>query len=268
VLLHLVLADTEFPNDNPWLGDPCGVLSFAKDADLLEEEPPASPIESTLEPAVEPTPLMVEPAPLAVEPAPPVTELGSASPEPTPVAPRESGFQLRAEPFAPPSAEVDAEDPEDIEVVEEFEDFETVALAVEQESVEDPFAVFVRTLVEVAENAGCPMAAALLPALLRGGDVVTDGLSEAAVDALIAGGVLARTSSGLVSADTLRATACAWRAILCGKSEDFSACGSRMLDEWAADLVARIIASPAKTEQLRRELRARGVAAFGLVLAA
>ena len=68
--------------------------------------------------------------------------------------------------------------------------------------------------------------------------------------------------------DAFRRTSHAWRAILRGDSEDFSACGPRMLDEWAADLVARLVAAPSRTEQLRRQLRERGVAAFGLVMAA
>ena len=38
MLLHLVLADTEFPNDNPWLGDPCGVLAFVNDVEAVVEE--------------------------------------------------------------------------------------------------------------------------------------------------------------------------------------------------------------------------------------
>ncbi|MBN9164395.1 MAG: hypothetical protein J0I07_25755, partial [Myxococcales bacterium] len=34
--------------------------------------------------------------------------------------------------------------------------------------------------------------------------------------------------------------------------------------EWAADLLARLLAAPAKAPSLRQELRSRGVAAFGL----
>jgi hypothetical protein len=62
-------------------------------------------------------------------------------------------------------------------------------------------------------------------------------------------------------------TAAAWRAILLAESNDFAACGPQTLDEWAADLVAQALAAPAKTEIVRRELRSRGVAAFGLVAA-
>jgi hypothetical protein len=41
-----------------------------------------------------------------------------------------------------------------------------------------------------------------------------------------------------------------------------------MLDEWAADLLARLLGAPARATGLRRDLRSRGVAAFGLVEAA
>jgi hypothetical protein len=38
-----------------------------------------------------------------------------------------------------------------------------------------------------------------------------------------------------------------------------------MLDEWCAGLLAKIMGSPSRVEGLRRDLRGRGVAAFGLV---
>ncbi|HEY2511863.1 MAG TPA: hypothetical protein VGI39_13435 [Polyangiaceae bacterium] len=61
--------------------------------------------------------------------------------------------------------------------------------------------------------------------------------------------------------------AAAWAAILRGEGEDFSVCGTP-LDEWAAATAAGILGAPHKAAQLRRELRARGVAAFGLIQAA
>ena len=57
----------------------------------------------------------------------------------------------------------------------------------------------------------------------------------------------------------------AWHAILLGTSDDFDACGGAMLDEWAADVIACLLGSAARAVALRRELRSRGVAAFGLV---
>jgi hypothetical protein len=158
----------------------------------------------------------------------------------------------------------EGEDGDDIEIVDEFEpmDFEL------EPKQDDPFALFVAMLVEVAVEAGCEKAAAILPALLDQGSVVPGVLPSSVTDMLLSTGMLVSTSAGLVGGETFRRTAAAWRAILRGDSEDFSACGTRMLDEWAADLLAGLVAAPAKSEPLRRQLRTRGVAAFGLVLAA
>jgi hypothetical protein len=158
----------------------------------------------------------------------------------------------------------ETEGSEGIEIVDEFEPFD-FDLATKED---DPFATFVCTLVEVASEAGCEKAAAILPALLDEGRVVAGVLSVTVTDALLSNGLLVSTPAGLVGGESFRQTAAAWRAVLRGDSEDFSACGTRMLDEWAADLVAALVAAPSKSERLRRELRMRGIAAFGLVLAA
>jgi hypothetical protein len=62
--------------------------------------------------------------------------------------------------------------------------------------------------------------------------------------------------------------ALAWRIAIMGGEADFSACGTQTLDEWSAHLVARAAGSPAKFETIRRELRSRGICAFGLVVEA
>jgi hypothetical protein len=157
------------------------------------------------------------------------------------------------------------DDEGEIEIVAELEPIE---LDFEKSSEADPFFTFVQTLVDVAVEAGCEKAAAILPALLENGVVMPGVLPNAAVEALVSNGVLMRTEAGLVGGEAFQKTAAAWRAIMRGDSEDFSSCGPRMLDEWAADLVAGLMASPTKSEGLRRQLRTRGVAAFGLVLAA
>jgi hypothetical protein len=59
--------------------------------------------------------------------------------------------------------------------------------------------------------------------------------------------------------------AAAWRGILRGESEDYDACGAATLDEWAADVVSRVVGGAGRSDGIRRELRRRGVAAFGLV---
>jgi len=195
-------------------------------------------------------------------PAPPVA-VAIAAPTATPTA-------TLVESVAPPpidlapDPQLDDDSADDIEVVEELEPIDLDLTPADG----DPFATFIATLVEVAVEAGCEKAAAILPALLDGGRVMPGVLPASVTDTLLDSGMLARTEGGLVGGDAFRKTAAAWRAILRGDSEDFSSCGTRMLDEWAADLVACLVAAPAKTERLRRELRTRGVAAFGLVLAA
>jgi hypothetical protein len=250
MLYHLTLIDCELPNDNPLLSDPCGILALlAAPPDRAVDHSPSG------ETAVsECLPVVSQPVTVSSVPPPP-----------------ESGVAL-VEPVHDGNLVTETEDAaeEGIEIVDEFDpvEFEIAEPCAEEPTAQDPFAMFVQTLVCVAQDAGCTRAAALLPALLEGGQVEAGALGEPAIDGLVNAGVLARGPSGLVGGESFRRTADAWRAILRGDSDDFGACGPRMLDEWAADLVARIVAAPAKTEQLRRELRTRGVAAFGLVLAA
>ncbi len=226
---------SEFPNDN---------AALHRGAVWVTHEPCA---QWEAERSATPAPSLAASASVAVAQAPAVVQ-AVAAPAPSPDLP----------------TLLDDDPPDDIEVVEELDPIELDLSQVD----DDPFATFIRTLVEVATDAGCEKAAAILPALLDGGRVVPGVLPQAVSDALLGSGVLARTDGGLVGGESFRKTAAAWRAILRGDSEDFSSCGTRMLDEWAADLVACLVAAPAKTERLRRELRTRGIAAFGLVLAA
>ena len=139
----------------------------------------------------------------------------------------------------------------------------------EEESVvpdADSFAVFVRLLEQVAlACGGSADSGAALKGLLGETRLDSAGLPTAAADALIAGGHVESTPSGIRRSESLTRTVLAWQNILRGESEDFTACGSVALDEWAADLVARVLGSPTQKAALRRELRARGLAAFGLV---
>ena len=128
---------------------------------------------------------------------------------------------------------------------------------------DDPFTTLVSALAGVAIGAGSPYVASLLPALLL------EGRLEHAMPA--------DAAQALAEADIVRGTEVtpafigqtrAWRAILAGTSDDFAACGNAMLDEWASELLARLLGAPARATALRRELRSHGVAAFGLVEAA
>jgi hypothetical protein len=125
----------------------------------------------------------------------------------------------------------DADDGSDIEVVETLGPFDAIDEG--PYAPADPYATLVATLAAVARDVGAPQLAARL-------------------------------------ADTLDIdpVAMAWRAILRGESDDYAACGAATLDEWAADTLARLMSAPSRASQLRRELRSRGVVAFGLVEAA
>jgi hypothetical protein len=159
--------------------------------------------------------------------------------------------------------EGDDEDESSIEIVEELEE---IQVADEGPASGDPFHAFLSTLAEVALTAGGEAVAEDLPALVAAETFDASTLPEAAIEALVDGGLLERTDSGVARGSAFTRAARAWRCVLRGDSDDLSECGSRTLDEWAADLVARLVAAPSKAEQLRRELRKRGVAAFGLVV--
>jgi prevent-host-death family protein len=108
----------------------------------------------------------------------------------------------------------------------------------ETEAAVDPFARLAGVLTDVARTFGA------------------DAKAAAQLDVVLG----LEASDALVPAQTL-----AWRGILRGESEDFGACGTTTLDEWAADVVARALGSVSRANDIRRELRRRGVAAFGLV---
>jgi hypothetical protein len=133
----------------------------------------------------------------------------------------------------------------------------------------DPFAQLVQTLGEVARaGGGGAEAVACLEALF--GQTRFEGVApgERAAEALVAGGMIARSARGFTRSSSFGARVIAWQGILRGESEDFSrADGGALepLDEWAADLLARIVGPPARADGIRRDLRRRGVAAFGLV---
>jgi hypothetical protein len=85
---------------------------------------------------------------------------------------------------------------------------------------------------------------------------------------LLSADILAQTSGGVVRTERFTRQVLAWQDILRETSDDFSACGAATLDEWGAELVARTLGGSTRPDVIRRELRKRGVAAFGLVAAA
>lgn len=235
--VNVVSLAAEFPNDNPALH--AGV-SWVCLTPLARPSAELSPLAVTVAEAPEPA-LLPEPATL--------------------VAPEVMAALMAMEPAL-------AEEPivvEDLEPIEEVQVegvvpvFESVApptLLEETRTSElppasdDPFTMLVCTLADVAIGAGSPHVASMLPGLLFDGRVPEEMPTVTGV----------WDGSGLDP--TFTSTVAAWRAILRGTSEDFSDCG--MLDEWASDLLARLLDAKDGLQRLRQELRSRGVAAFGL----
>jgi len=135
--------------------------------------------------------------------------------------------------------ELEDADTEVIEIVEELSFDDPVEEPASPASASDPFASFVFVLEDVAIASGADN---------RARDNLRAYLGEISVDG--------------IAAD---ARALAWQGILRGESEDFGPCGSATLDEWAAELVARALGNASRAAGIRRDLRQRGVAAFGFV---
>lgn len=150
---------------------------------------------------------------------------------------------------------VEADDPmDDLEIVDEIPMDDAVDESIPppappaETTADDPFVALVSVMEGVARDAqaGEPALASLRVVLGR------QRVDDTTPDEWLA----------------LREQASAWQGILRGESEDFSACGASALDEWAATVIARTLGEAGRTADLRRELRRRGVAAFGLVEAA
>jgi hypothetical protein len=175
-------------------------------------------------------------------------------PPPTLVAP-----EVIAQILEEPIVVEDLEPIEDVQVEGVVPVFESIAPPTMPEETrtsalppasDDPFTTLVFTLADVAISAGSPNVASMLPGLLFDGRVPSPMP------------IVAGVWDGAALDPSFEGTVAAWRAILRGTSEDFSDCG--MLDEWASDLLARLLDAKETTPRLRQELRARGVAAFGL----
>ena len=272
----MVSLAAEFPNDNPALH--CGAiwvcLEVTGAAVAVREARPAPPEPVALEPEVVPVPVPVpDPIEMAMTFAP-VAALIDVAPsanvdrdlDPAPVP------EARISCVVPVGQEHAIDDGDEEIVVEELPPLDETASvegAVAAESMvvpaasDDPYTILLSTLVDVALGAGSPYVASVLPALLFEGRM-EDGMPADVVQALAEADI----ARGAELSPTFVARMNAWRAILMGTSDDFGACGAAMLDEWAADLVARLLGAPSRATALRRELRSRGVAAFGLVEAA
>ena len=127
---------------------------------------------------------------------------------------------------------------------------------------------FVNTLVSVALESGATRVAAALTSFFQGGALLSSELSPDSQEALVREG-FARRSGGIIRLTReTEETAGAWRRALSGETQDLEGCGDSMLDAWAASLLGACLAQDAAgIGRLRRVLRKRGVAAFGMLAA-
>jgi hypothetical protein len=146
---------------------------------------------------------------------------------------------------------------------------ENEATSSPREAVIDVFDSFVAVLVAVADASGANAVATALPTLLAGEPVASDPVSELLRRAPAASASVFDNRDGRISLSAAsRATTEAWRAVLRGESGDLSACGTTTLDGWAGDILRGLGVGADGGMDVRRELRRRGVAAFGMLVAA
>ncbi|HEY3496919.1 MAG TPA: hypothetical protein VGK73_19605 [Polyangiaceae bacterium] len=271
-------AVSEFPNDNPELHD--GLVWSAP-------EPCARALPTLrLRTVPGPAPRVIGPSWLAEEPPPQL---------PDPVT--EPAFEV-----FPPIIEVwdslaavahgvDIEDAPSIEAAVEEATIEEVAVeeaAVEEAAVEEaaiealipgeaeleperraksPFEQFVESLSRVALERGATRAAAVLPTLFGLERASLETLDSTVLESLRARGIVQR--GGTHPTAEFAALCGAWRDVLEGTAGDLARCGTTTLDVWAAGVLGALLNAPReRTDDLRRELRKRGIAAFGLLAAA
>jgi len=128
----------------------------------------------------------------------------------------------------------------------------------------DPFAEFVRAIADVVLESGATRAAAFVPSLFDRDEFGDDAFTGTAL--LLERGLLERGPRGLVPSAAFATTTAAWRRVLRGELADLTDCGSATLDQWASEIAAALIGAPAaRSDDFRRQLRRRGVAAFGML---
>jgi hypothetical protein len=124
---------------------------------------------------------------------------------------------------------------------------------------------FVRAIAEVARAHGPAETAAHVECLFKFGTPAPLELDPGARAALLAGNILEADEAGDHATAWFASTSSAWQRMLRGESGDLAVCGEATLDGWTADLIARLVAQPNLASTIRRDLRRRGIAAFGML---
>lgn len=242
----------EFPNDNPalhmgaiWRCTEClGTLSC--------ERPTRRPVWAAGTEG--------DPEPLET------VELEAADPEPVRTVELEAADPDQVENVELESVDDTVADDGPIEIVDDlaFDDAFEDASDEGPGAAQDPFRQLVDILGDAARALGGDDGALeYLHALFGLSRTDTIAPPRHVTLALTAGQVLVEGARGLTRTREFTDQVLAWQGILRGESEDFGALGP--LDEWAADVVARAIGNPSRADAIRRQLRRRGVAAFGVV---
>jgi len=129
----------------------------------------------------------------------------------------------------------------------------------------DPFTGWLRALISAAQSANILVGFEALRSFVSEGRALRHAFPFNAAVALTEANIARLEGDELVATAAFLRVVAEWRRVLAGEGGDFSKCGSRTFDEWSADFLARLLGAPARLDWLKRELRQRGVAAFGLV---
>jgi hypothetical protein len=223
----------------------------------VEDGVDAEPMTLEAEPAMtEVAPIVLQPE--GVEPAPadedPVLEVAQLMEvAPTPQAP---AVEIHAPAL---SVEIPSESPVSGGVAPQLDGDLTASNGV--------YESFVAALSAVLLQRGATRGAAVIGSLLEGVRLETSALGETLVQQLTQAGIgEPRGELFLIDPEFARA-ASSWKTLLSAESEDFSSC-AETLDDWATRLVSALLPNPAPVKDVRRELRRKGVAAFGMLAAA
>lgn len=192
-----------------------------------------------------------------------VEDLGSRPPEV-----RESCIMLSGSMTHPEAAlddivigELDPFEPEEVVALADDPVAASAEASVQDVPAEhDPFRTLVSVLASVAERHGGAASSIVVTRLLEG-DACPDA-PQAVVD-----GGLVEAGEGTFREGFARQRR-AWSAVLRGESDDLEACGGATLDEFATEVVSRALGHPERALELRKEIRSRGIAAFGIIEAA
>lgn len=130
------------------------------------------------------------------------------------------------------------------------------------------FGQVLRSVREVLEAYGAVASARAVVPFAVHGVISKRSLPETVCAELIRSGLAEVHGEDLRASAWLGRAVSGWRGVLSGECSDLSVCGETTLDRFAAQLGAALLGTSSRTDELRRELRRKGVAAFGVLAAA